>query len=394
MLRIPFFSAPHRLMFAGGTIQVLAAMLFWATELGGRNFGHPVAAWPWPSTWLHAGLMVFGVFSWFVFGFLMTALPKWMGAGPLAPRQYVPPFLLLAGGWGLFYAGLAVPALGLLGLVLAAAGWAGVAWALWQAMRASPNDKWHAYAVVAALGLGDLALLAYAWALAQVDAGWYRIAVEGGLWGCLTPVFFIVLHRMLPFFTGAVVRPYVPYQPMWALWLMLAALVAHGLLAAFDLAAWRWPADAVAAGVAWHLSSHWGLRASLKVPMVAMLHLGALWLGTALTLYAVQSLLLAFGIAWGGLMPLHALGIGFFGSILVGMATRVTRGHSGRPIGEDRWAWPLFLALQAVVGLRLVGEFVGPMSFFAALGWLAVFGLWARVHLPMYFQARPDGQPG
>lgn len=389
-----FFSAPHRLMFAGGAVQLLLSMLFWAWELGGRYFALAVPTWPWPPTWLHAGLMVFGIFPWFIFGFLMTALPKWMGAGPLQPRQYLPPFLLLAAGWCAFWLGLLVPPLALAGLLLVAAGWVSGGYALWQAMQASMNDRRHAFAVLAALAGGTVAVLGYVLALARTDAGWFRLAVEWGIWGFLTPLFFIVLHRMLPFFTSAVVRPYQSYQPMWALWLMLAALATHGLLAGFELNAWRWLPDAVAAGVAWHLSLRWGLRSSLKVPMVAMLHLGALWLDIALSLYAMQSALLALGIVWGGLLPLHALGIGFFASILVGMATRVTLGHSGRPIGEDRWAWRLFRGLQIVVLLRLAGEFIGPLSLAAALGWLMVFGLWARVHFPMYLRPRPDGQPG
>lgn len=394
MFRAHFFAAPHRLMFAGGVVQALAAMVFWACELGGRYFSLPVPTWPWPPTWLHAALMLFGVFPWFIFGFLMTALPKWMGAGPLQSRRYIPPFLLMAGGWGLFYVGLVMPPLGLAGLLLVAGGWLYGAHALWLATRGSPNDRHHAFVVLTALCAGALGIVVYAWGLAGTDTAWYGLAVQLGLWGCLAPIFFTVLHRMLPFFTGAVVRPYQSYQPMWALWLMLAAMVGHGLLVALELNAWRWLPDAVAAGIAWHLSSRWGLRASLKVAMVAMLHLGALWLGMAMTLFAVQGVLLAAGIAWGGLMPLHALGIGFFASILIGMATRVTLGHSGRPIGADRWAWPLFLALQVVVVLRLAGEFVGELSVAAALGWLVVFGLWARVHFPMYFQPRPDGQPG
>jgi uncharacterized protein involved in response to NO len=394
MFRHVFFSAPHRLMFAGGVVQLLAAMLLWAWVLAGRYFGLPAPALPWPPAWIHAGLMVFGVFPWFIFGFLMTALPKWMGAGPLASRQYVPPFLLLAAGWCLYYGGLFLTALGPLGLVLAAAGWLWGAFSLWQATRGSLNDRRHAFAVLAALVIGALALLVYALALAKLDARWFRVAAEAGLWGGLTPIFFIVLHRMLPFFTGAVVRPYQPYSPMWALWLMLAALAGHGLLAALETHAWRWLPDALAAGIAWHLSSRWGLKATLKVPMVAMLHLGTLWLGTAMALFAVQGLLSAFGVYWGGLLPLHALGIGFFASILVGMSTRVTLGHSGRPIGEDRWAWPLFRALQAVVVLRLAGEFAGTLNVFAALGWLVVFGLWASRYFPMYFRPRPDGQPG
>ena len=128
--------------------------------------------------------------------------------------------------------------------------------------------------------------------------------------------------------------------------------------------------------------------------MLAMLHLGALWLAVGMSLFAVQAALGAAGIAWGGLLPLHAVGAGFFASVLIGMATRVTLGHSGRPIGDDRWAWPLFWIFQGVVALRLAGEFFPAASIAAAMGWLAVFGLWSVKHLPMYFRPRPDGQPG
>ncbi|MBS1189380.1 MAG: uncharacterized protein H6R10_1172 [Rhodocyclaceae bacterium] len=394
MFRHVFFSAPHRLMFAGGAFQLLAAMALWAWILGGRYFALPVADLPWPPAWIHAGLMVFGIFPWFIFGFLMTALPKWMGAGPLSFRRYVPPFLSMAAGWGLYYGGLVLPPLGPAGLVLVAVGWLWGVHSLGRACQGSVNDRRHAFAALVALGVGAFGVLAYAWALAAMDAAWFRVAVESGLWGCLAPIFFIVLHRMLPFFTGAAIRPYQPYQPQWALWLMLAALAGRGLLAIAGTSAWRWLPDAVAAGIAWHLSGRWGLKAALKVPMVAMLHLGGLWLGAAMTLFALQSILAALGLAWGGLLPLHALGVGFFASILIGMSTRVTLGHSGRPIGEDRWAWRLFLALQGVVALRLAGEFAGALNFFAALAWLAVFGLWASRYFPMYLQPRPDGQPG
>lgn len=389
-----FFSAPHRVMFAGGVVQSLLAMLFWAGELAARQFSLPWPVWPWPPTWLHAGLMLFGIFPWFIFGFLMTALPKWMAAPPLSRRRYLPPFLLMAAGWLLFWAGQALPPLALAGLALVAAGWAAGAWALWRATGGSRNDRRHARAVLAALGSGVIALLVYVYALAGSDAAAFRVAVELGLWACLTPLFFIVLHRMLPFFTAAVLKPYVPYQPYWGLWAMLAALAVHGLLAAAGATAWRWPADALAAGLAWHLWRRWWANAVLAVPMLAMLHLGALWLAAALSLYTLQGVLAAAGIVWGGLLPLHALGIGFFASLLIGMATRVTLGHSGRPIGGDRRAWPLFKLLQAVVALRLAGEFVPAANLPAALGWLTVFGAWAAAHLPMYLRPRPDGEAG
>lgn len=392
--RHSFFSAPHRLMFAGGAAQSVAVMLFWATELAARQFFDGMPGWPWPATWAHAGLMVYGVFPWFIFGFLMTALPKWMGAGPLRPGQYIPPFLLLAVGWSLFYAGLAWPVLALGGLVLAASGWVLGGVALWQAMRDSMNSRQHAWAVLAALALGVVGLAAYALALGRTSASAYRIAVEFGVWGFLVPVFFIVLHRMLPFFTSAVARAYAADSPMWALWVMLACLAGHGLLTLGGVLTLRWLPDALAAAIAWHLAIRWGTRAAFQFPMVAMLHLGFVWLAVAMSLFAAQGFGLLFGLFPGGLIPLHALGLGFFASILIAMATRVTRGHSGRPVGEDRWAWRLFLALQPVILLRLAGEYLPALNLAAALGWLLIFGLWTWVYLPMYLQPRPDGQPG
>ncbi|HMV00148.1 MAG TPA: NnrS family protein, partial [Rhodocyclaceae bacterium] len=82
----PFFSAPHRVMFAAGSLQLLASMAFWLVELVSRTgvMGTPSVPAV-PPLWLHAGTMIFGIFPFFIFGFLMTALPKWMAAEPLAP---------------------------------------------------------------------------------------------------------------------------------------------------------------------------------------------------------------------------------------------------------------------------------------------------------------------
>lgn len=47
MAAIPFFSAPHRMMFAGGVVQALAAMALWTWELLGR-LPTPLQAPAWP----------------------------------------------------------------------------------------------------------------------------------------------------------------------------------------------------------------------------------------------------------------------------------------------------------------------------------------------------------
>lgn len=402
----PFFSAPHRLMFAAGAAQALLSVLFWAVDLGGRFAGFYAApGWPVPAVWLHGALMIFGVFSFFIFGFLMTALPKWVSAPPLPPRQYQPVFFLMSGGWLLFYLGLAWPPLLTLGLIVAALG-AGVGVrALWQAATQTlpagiELDRRHAQAVIVAVALSVPGLLAMGHGLLFADAGWLRVAIELGVWCYLLPVFFIVSHRMLPFFSASALRGYVLYRPMPVLWLLLACFVGHGLLTIAGLIWLRLPVDLLAAGLAGYCSWRWQLRKSFAVPMVAMLHVATLWLGFGLFLYALADLLVLLGHPGGlGLAPLHAISIGYCASMMLAMATRVSRGHSGRPVDSYRLAWPLFWSFQAVPLLRLLGEAVpqvGPFnpSWLAALLWLLVFGVWARDHLGMYFLPRPDGQPG
>lgn len=396
-----FFAAPHRVMFFAGAVQLMLTMLLWALDLGARHAGlYATPEWAMPPTWMHATLMIFGLFSFFVFGFLMTALPKWVAMGPLEQHQYVPPFLLLAAGWLLFYLGLLVRGFASIGLLLVAWGWLWGANALRCCVRDSINDwKGHAHAVLVALGAGALGVLLMSAGLSSNDAGLVQAGIEIGLWLYLVPVFFIVTHRMLPFFSGSVIRGYVEYRPMSLLWLMLACCAGHGLLAVFGARSLLVGPDLLGALTMFWLVWKWQLRKSFVSHLLAMHHSAGVWLALAFALFAVQDALAIGGVAWGGRMPLHALTVGYFGSILIGMATRVTLGHSGRLISSDVWSWRLFWAFQVVVVTRLAAEFLQwpgllNLVWLSALGWLAVFGFWCRLHLPMYIRPRPDGRAG
>lgn len=389
-----FFSAPHRVFFAGGLIQVLLALGFWCLELAVRLGG---ASLPWslPATWLHGGMMLYGLFTWFILGFLTTALPKWMNHGPLVQAEYLPPFLLLALGALVWDLGLLWPRLILPGTLLSALGLLLAAGVLLRVTLRSEGGREHALLVLVTLVAGAIGLVLHGLAVQGLDVRLQAAAVVLGVWCFLLPLFFIVLHRMLPFFVASTLPGTQAWRPLALLYLMLACLLGHGLL---QLAGWNTAvADLPAFLVACVCLVRWGFRRSLGVPMLAMLHWGWAWACLALGLQAMQSLLQLGGMSWGGLAPLHALGLGFFLSVLMGMGTRVTRGHSGRPIAEDAWGWRCFLVLQGAVVLRLLGEFLplgGLVNFLAVLVASAAFLLWAAIHGPMYYRARPDGQPG
>lgn len=126
--------------------------------------------------------------------------------------------------------------------------------------------------------------------------------------------------------------------------------------------------------------------------------MGFVWLALALLYSAAsQALWLATGQAVLGLGALHALAMGFLGSTMIAMVTRVSCGHSGRSLVADNLAWGLFWALQVAVGLRLAAAVQGmPVWLFglAALAWTAVVTVWAVRYASWYGRPRIDGRPG
>src|SRR4029453_10279998 len=97
----------------------------------------------------------------------------------------------------------------------------------------------------------------------------------------------------------------------------------------------------------------------------------------AFALYCVQSIwYLAAGEFVLGRAPAHALFVGFFGSLLVAMVTRVTQGHSGRPPEVGKGAAFALVVVQLVAVTRMVSE-VAPDTLgwraAAAAGWIVAF---------------------
>jgi uncharacterized protein involved in response to NO len=215
----------------------------------------------------------------------------------------------------------------------------------------------------------------------------------------MLPVFFTVCHRMVPFFSSNIIPAYVMVRPKWALAVVIGASVVHGVLAMLDLPALTWVVDLPAACTAIWLSWRWRLIPSLRVPLLGMLHIGFAWLGVALALSSAQGLAALAGHSWFGLAPLHLLGVGFFGSVLLGMVSRVTLGHSGQKLAADKLTWTVFIGLELVVVLRVLAEWVpsswaAGLMLFAVMGWMLVFGIWAARYLPIYMRPRSDGRAG
>lgn len=390
-----FSSAPHRVFFFWGGVQSLLSLSWWLIDLAGRYAGlfAPIS-WTLPPVDAHAFLMIYGFFPFFIFGFLMTTFPRWMNGEEVERKAYLAAFSLMACGSMLFYVGLIFSLIVLkIAYLSFLAGWGlGLHALLRVYRRAKHPDKRHATITWVVLGVGWILLFGFA----SSQTGLIAIAKVGGIWLILLPVFFAVSHRMIPFFSANVIANYNIVRPNWALTLVPGFALIHGLFELLGLPAWTWLVDLPMAVSALYLTRAWRLRDSLRVPILAMLHIGFAWLGLALILYALQSLVLFFTGQWIlAKAPLHALSIGYFSSVLMAMATRVTLGHSGRMLQADQLTWLVFLSFQSVAMLRLVAEIPG-LDFMmrthfylcAAVVWLICFGIWAYKYLPIHWQDR------
>ncbi len=396
-------AAPHRSLFLAGALQGVLTLLWWVFDLTGRYaLMGSATVWSIAPTWAHAFLMVYGFFPFFIFGFLFTTYPSWLNGDKVKPSEYMATSLLMAIGVVLFYVGLLThKVIIIMGVEIMLAGWGVAVYVLFRILlgTAPAQDKRHARVTSAALLMGWLGMAAYLLWLVTESPAALDFARHAGIWFFLLPIVLTVSHRMIPFFSSRVLDNYVLIRPYWMLWLMLACIGAHGCLQSLDMPAYLWIVDFPLAGCAFYLSYRWGFLRSFRVSLLAVLHVSFAWLGVAMLLYAVQSLVyMLSGSMLLGLAPLHALAIGYFASMVLAMASRVTLGHSGRPLELDHVTWILFLSFQAAAVLRILADIlpmIAPMLYVAAgLAWLGCFAFWAAKYAPIYWRQRVDGKPG
>jgi len=392
-------AAPHRLLFLVGATNVLAAMAWWAAWLVAAHWQLAALSQPpLPAGWMHAVIMQYQVLPSFIFGFLLTVFPRWLGVAALAPRHYLPVGVGLLGGQVLTLAGLAgsLPLLRA-GALFTTAGWVIGMVLLTRVVLQARDKPWHALSCLFALGFGLVGLVFYVLLTFRLDAQVAFVVIKFGGIPMLLPIYFTVCHRMIPFFTNIVVRGYEMIRPMWVLAAAWVLILGHTWLELRHAYAWLWVVDAPLALLFLGLLVLWWPRAAMP-GLLRVLFLGFAWLPVAFALYAWQSAWFAIADEFTlGRAPAHALFVGFFGSLLVAMVTRVTQGHSGRPLVLGNVAAVAFVILQLAAVTRVAAELAPDATRWqavAAIGWLAAFLPWVLRSGWIYLTPRADGQPG
>ena len=391
--------APHRLMFFIGASNLLLAMAWWTAWLFAQRLAWPSMPQPaLPAGWMHATIMQYQMLPSFIFGFLLTVFPRWMGLPELPAWRYIPVGLGLFGGQFATLLGALGWDVGLLvGWLMTTAGWLAGLFILGPMLWREKGTTWHARSCFLALVLGLAGLLALGVFLFGGSALWAFASIKLGSFGLLLPIYVTVAHRMFPFFASGAVPGYVAWRPLWILAAIWVLALAHLVLELLHAYAWLWATDLPLLGLTAMLVWRWWPRGP-KPPLLTVLFVALAWLPIAFALYSAQSVGYLFtGIYGLGRAPAHALFIGFFGSALIAMVTRVTQGHSGRALVLPPVALFAFVAIQLVTVMRVAAEFAGDGMLWqslAALGWLVAFGPWVLRLGRIYLAPRIDGKAG
>ena len=397
-------AAPHRLLFFTGIVNLGLASAGWLLHLAARLTGVPLAALDLSVApiWAHSFPMLFTVLPAFIAGFLYTTFPRWMD-GPQVPRPaFLATAIALVAATAAWTVGLGTGTTMLLAACALAA--AGLAIGLVSLLRVLVDARTvvsHAVVASTAVAIGLVAACGFGWGISTGDEFALHFAVRTALWGFLLPVFFAVCHRMIPFFSQNALPGYVAWRPTWVLVAVVGLAWSRLLLGTAGLLQPLWWLDAALALVSAACAIRWTSLRARGNPLLWTLYVGAAWLPVAMTLQAVRDGTYAATGQWVlGRAPIHALAVGCFGSLLVAMVTRVTAGHSGRPLRMDGVAFACFAGVQFAAITRVASELVvSPVAMSrllvaSAAFWFLAFAAWSVRNAGTYLSPRVDGRPG
>jgi uncharacterized protein involved in response to NO len=334
----------------------------------------------------HAHEMVFGFAAAVITGFLFTAVRNWTGLPTPTGRSLgVLAALWVAGRVAM----LTGP--GLLAAIVDGAFLPLVALSLWFPLKRSGNRN--------LFFVGLLLLFAVANLLFHLSQlGVMSLAPTAPAQGALFLVVIIVSvmsGRVTPSFTQNAIRSArirrVKGLDTAAIGALAATLVAQLSGAPAWLLA---PLALVAAALHAVRLALWDPLATMRSPILWILHVSYAWIPVGLLLLALSAL--DVGVAPA--LFIHALGAGAVSGTIIGMITRTARGHSGRPLQVGRAETMAYVLLHVGAAIRVFGPLAAPAHYgvllvVAGAAWSTAFLIYLIVYWPMLAWSRGDGSP-
>jgi len=341
---MPLLSSAFRPFYFLGTLYAVLLVAVWTGSFLGLwdvpSVGTPLRLW-------HGHEMIFGFAAAIIAGIVLTALPSWAGTEEICGGRLALLVLLWLLGRIAFWAAPWLPALApaMADLLLFPAVFLMVAPQLWRA-----SNRLYLLLLPILLALAA-ANAAYHYGILAAHTHLAGLGLRGAIYAII--VLYVLKGGVLtPIFSGNALRekgrgeqaPFNVELDMLAVGVVL-------LLAALDLAGarplWTGLAALACAGVHAVRTARWRGWLLADVPLVFVMHLGFAWLVFAFALKAIAELT--------GWIPesawLHAFTLGSLGMMMLGLMTRVSLRHTGRPLvvpGTMKLAYGMMFAAALI----------------------------------------------
>ncbi|KKL97381.1 hypothetical protein LCGC14_1835040, partial [marine sediment metagenome] len=313
-----------------------------------------------PATLWHAHEMMFGFAGAVAVGFLLTAAQTWTGVASISGSKLMLLTLLwLAARGAFFITGTGIENFNLYALLLLQLlWWLGAIMALANMLfKASNKNNYQFLPMLSALCVLNMI---YLWLVIEQNM-LLALAVVDTAVLVMTLFVGVVAGRVLPFFTarglGLTEQVRTPRLDKVLLYSSIFAVALYFISQLFIPTVKPGWALGLVAVLHFSRSLVWWRSAVLKVPLLWSLHFSYLALGFGLALLALSfySPIILFKDA------LHMITIGTIGMMILAMMTRVSHGHTGRPLTIPHFIAVAFaLVLVAAIIRSLLPVVIGP----------------------------------
>lgn len=386
---IPLLRLGFRPFFLLGSGFAFIAMAVWLLMLNGVISSTPLNG----SVWWHSHEMLFGFVPAIIAGFLLTAVQTWTNTPGVKGHQLLMLLLIWLSARVLILANLSVPVGVIMVLDLSFLPLTGF-------LLARPLIKIRQYRNM--IFLPVIALMTSANILTYLpQVGFSSDLNNQGMHAMVILTTFLVAllgGRVIPMFTanGTKTQKVLPIR-----WLEVTALSALLAIFVFIIAGLTEYNVAlgtlclVASVLHFYRNIRWRPLKTLAVPLVWTLHLSMMFLPLGLFLMGLHfvSGIVSFSAA------LHCLTVGVIGGMILSMISRVSLGHTGRPLAVPFVMVLAFVAIACATLVRsllvaLLPQFSTQLWLLSGILWCVAFGFFIWVYLPILSKSRVDGRPG
>lgn len=386
----PILRLAFRPMFLGGTVFSVLAIswwaIFWLSPFDWLPYGGPI--------WWHGHEMLFGFGAAIVVGFLLTAVQTWTGVTGIRGK----PLAVLALFW---LSGRIIVSFGsgLPGIFIATTD---IAFLLYAAIA-------MAYPIIKVKQWRNLMFVPMLFMLALLNATSHwgvithqpQLAMQSlhGTIMLFTLIISIVGGRVIPAFTANTTACQKAQPMLWLETLSITSIIILIIIAFIGFSEVSSDLLLLVSSIAalsngWRFL-RWGIQYSWSVPLLWSLHLAYVFIPLGFIALALHSAGLMNNVS----AALHSITVGSIGGMILAMISRVTLGHTGRPLNPHRLVTLAYVCILSAAFVRVVlpawlPEFTYWGIGIAAMFWVLAYAIYIFFYAPMLVRSRADGRPG